>query len=169
MASSNRTDDPTRLLRLCLAPAALALLAACGMGTAEKSAEEEEEEALPTPVEVAAIARGTVVAQYSGTASLEADGEATAYAKVGGEVLELLVEEGDEVEAGQPVARLDDRRLKLEVQRSRANLQKARQEYQRNVELHEKGLLPAGTFESLKFDLDALDAAYELSSRRASS
>ncbi|NND44193.1 MAG: efflux RND transporter periplasmic adaptor subunit [Xanthomonadales bacterium] len=138
------------------------LLAACQAGGPGKESKEDEEEALPTPVEVALVERGTVVAQYTGTATLEADGEATAYARVGGEVMELLVEEGDTVTDGQPVARIDDRRLRLEVQRSKAALEKARQEYQRNVELHQRGLLPAGTFEGLKFDLDGLAAAYEL-------
>ena len=130
----------------------------------EASSEEtqDEEEALPTPVEVATVTIGDIQAIYSGTASLEADGEATVMAKVGGEILELLVQEGDAVDAGQVVARLDDARLRLEVMRSKANLDKARQEYQRNIELHEKGLLPAGTFEGLKFDLDALKAAHEL-------
>ncbi len=136
--------------------------AADGEAEVEEQKEDEEEEVLPTPVEVAAVEIGDIQAVYTGTATLEADGEATVMAKVGGELLELLVHEGDFVEAGQVVARVDDARLRLEVMRSKANLDKARQEYQRNIELHEKGLLPAGTFESLKFDLDALKAAHEL-------
>lgn len=123
---------------------------------------DAEKEILPTPVEVAAVTLGDISAVYTGTASLEADGEATVMAKVGGEIIALLVNEGDTVKAGDPVAKLDDERLRLEVKRSKASLDKTRQEYQRNVELHAKGLIPAGTFEGMKYDLDALKVAYEL-------
>jgi membrane fusion protein (multidrug efflux system) len=60
------------------------------------------------------------------------------------------------------LARLDGDRLRLELQQARANLTKAQQEYRRNTELHEKGLLAAGAFENLKYELDALRAAFEL-------
>lgn len=138
------------------------LLAGCQAKIGGEKAEEDEEETPPIPVEVAEVNRGDVVAVYSGTAPLEADGEAMVVAKVGGEIVELLVEEGDSVEQGQVLARLDGDRLRLEQRRARANLDKARKEYDRNLELHEKGLLPAGTFESLRYDLDALKAAYDL-------
>lgn len=147
----------------------LALLA-LGLGGCNGDARGQEatgdnagdEETLPTPVEVAEVTVGSITARYAGVTSLEADGEATAMAKVGGEIKALLVAEGDTVVAGQPVAQLDDERLRLEVKRSKASLEKTRQEYQRNLELHQKGLLSAGTFESLKFDLDALQVAYDL-------
>ena len=152
--------------RTLLALLATATLVATGCGSRNDSNADDttpdKEETLPVPVEVATIRNGDITAVYSGTASLEADGEATAMAKVGGELLRLLVNEGDQVEAGQVLALVDDARLRLEVQRSKANLEKAEQEYRRNVELHQKGLLPAGTFEGLKYDLDALKAQYAL-------
>lgn len=140
-------------------------LAACGSQGEEDAAtdtEEDAEEVLPTPVELAAVTTGDISAVYTGTATLEADGEAMIMAKVGGELIELLVNEGDSVTEGQPVARIDDARLRLEVKRARANVEKTRQDYDRNVELHSKGLLPAGTYEGLKYDLDALRAAHQL-------
>lgn len=148
-----------------LALLGLLFLSGCSGGAnGQESADgkDAEEEVLPTPVEVAVVGVGDISAVYTGTASLEADGEATVMAKVGGEIMTLLVTEGDAVTAGDPVAKLDDERLRLEVKRSKANLDKTRQEYKRNVELHAKGLLPSGTFEGMKFDLDALQAAYEL-------
>ena len=57
------------------------------------------------PVEVAKPARGEMLAMYSGTATLEAEADAKIVAKVGGEVLRILVEEGDHVKAGQVLAR----------------------------------------------------------------
>jgi membrane fusion protein (multidrug efflux system) len=122
--------------------------------------DQEEEQAIP--VEIGGLKQGDVYAVYSGTASIEAFGEAMVEAKVGGEVRELLVEEGDVVRSGQILARLDGDRLRLELQQSIANMNKLEREYARNVELHEKGLVSPGAFENIKYDLEALRAASEL-------
>ncbi len=143
----------------------LAALAACDNGSANTAGtdkKKDKEETLPVPVEVMTPFRGDVFAMYSGTASLETEEEALIVAKVGGEVTELLVEEGDRVKAGDILARLDGDRLRLEMQRALANLKKLEQEYDRNVELHEKGLVSAGAFEGIKYELDSLKAAYNL-------
>jgi multidrug resistance efflux pump len=44
-------------------------------------------------------------------------------ARVSGEVVEILVEEGDEVEEGQVLARLDGDRLRLQMLQAKANLE----------------------------------------------
>lgn len=148
--------------------AALFVLAACGGGqgggqTAGGPGEEnEKKEAAPVPVEVATLSRGDVFAAYAGTASLEALREATVVAKVGGEVREIRVEEGDVVREGAVLAQLDGDRLRLQLEQSRANMAKLERDYRRNVELHEKGIVAAGAFENIKYELDALKAAYEL-------
>lgn len=141
-----------------------ALLACQPPGGDGKTTDKDDKDKAPeaVPVEVANVDRGTVSAVYVGTASLEADGEAEVIAKVGGEIISLLVEEGDVVKAGQPLAKIDDERLRLELARAKANVDKVAQDYQRNIELNNKGLLPAGTFEGLRYDLDALTASYEL-------
>ncbi len=129
-------------------------------GESGDSKQEEEEQAIP--VETASLHRGDVYAVYSGTASIEAFGEAMVEAKVGGEVRELLAEEGDVVKTGQILARLDGDRLRLELQQSIANMNKLQREYDRNVELHQKGLVSPGAFENIKYDLESLRAANEL-------
>lgn len=127
---------------------------------------EDEEEVLPIPVEVIDVNRGDVFAAYTGAASLEAFDEALVVAKVGGEVRQILVEEGDAVDRGDILARLDGDQLRLELEQSRANLAKLEQEYDRNIELHERGLVAASAFETMKFDLDALRAANKLAELR---
>lgn len=136
------------------------LLAACKRETEATAAEQEEGPGIP--VEVVAIERGDVFAVYTGTASLETDADALVVAKVAGQVVEILVEEGDPVKEGQVLARLDGDRLRLEMERARANLQKQEQEYNRSVQLFERGLVSSGAFEDLKFDLEALRAIYRL-------
>jgi membrane fusion protein (multidrug efflux system) len=114
------------------------------------------------PVEVAAPVRMDMLATYTGTATLEAEADAEVIAKVSAEVRRLLVEEGDRVREGQLLAVLDDRQLRLQAAQARAALAKSERDYKRQVELHQKGLVAAGAFEGLKYDLDNLRAAYDL-------
>ena len=140
-------------------------IAGCEMGDKESGGSDasgEEDEQAAVPVEVGALERGDVYAMYTGTASLETDADALVVAKVAGEIVELRTEEGDRVQAGQILARLDGDRLRLEMERARANVNKLEQEYERNVQLHERGLVSAGAFEDLKYELEALKAAYNL-------
>jgi membrane fusion protein (multidrug efflux system) len=82
--------------------------------------------------------------------------------KVGGEIREILAEEGDIVSKGQVLARLDGDRLRLELGESEARLRKLQRDYERNVDLSEKGLISAGDFEKIKFEMEALQASYNL-------
>jgi membrane fusion protein (multidrug efflux system) len=149
------------------AHAALALLAAVGLaaGCTNGKAKEKEKDAAEAdtsvPVEVQTLKRGPMLAVYSGTAPIEAHDEAEVVAKVGGEVREIYVEEGANVSSGQVMARLDGDRLRLEVAQIEANLRKLERDYNRQLELSQKGLVAKGTAENAKFDLDALKASYE--------
>jgi membrane fusion protein, multidrug efflux system len=140
---------------------ALLLLTGC-KGVADGPPATEAKESPAIPVEIAVPERGDVFAVYTGTASLETDADALVVAKVAGQVVEILVEEGERVKKDQVLARLDGDRLRLEMERAQANLAKLEQEYNRSVQLHEQGLVSAGAFENLKYDLDALRAAYRL-------
>lgn len=163
MTQPLRLPDFASLVRAAWLPLLVAalLLAGC-KGDSDASADGEEDAAPAVPVEVAALQRGDVFAVYTGTASLETDADALVVAKVGGEVVEIMAEEGERVEEGQVLARLDGDRLRLEMERHRANLRKREQEYNRNVQLFERGLVSSGAFEDLKYELDALRAVYRL-------
>lgn len=138
-------------------------LSACESDTGDSVNESsDEEEVSAIPVEVAIPTRGDISASYSGTAPIEAFADATVIAKAGGEVREILVEEGDNVSIGQVLARLDGDRLRLEMQEAEANLQKLQRDYQRNIDLKDKSLISDGDFEKILFDMDALQAAYDL-------
>jgi len=141
--------------------ACVLLLSACQQGAKDA---EDEEKSPPIPVETSKPTRGDVYAVYSGTAPVESFAEADVIAKVEGEVREILFEEGDEVKAGQVLARLDGDRLRLELNESQARLNKMKRDFERNSELREKGLLSEGDFEKLRYDLEALEASYNLAS-----
>ena len=145
-----------------LAALTLATISGCDTGRASVTNSDELRAATPVPVEVSQAFRADIFATYDATATIASDADAPVIARVPGEVVELMVEEGDFVEAGQVLARLDGERLRLEMLSARADLVKARKEYQRNIDLHQRGLISASMFEGLKFDLEALEANYEL-------
>jgi membrane fusion protein (multidrug efflux system) len=156
----------TTILRAAALSLLLGITACSKNGVAGDQTEKEKEAKAAAdaaiPVEVASPVRGEMLAMYSGTATLDAEADAEIIAKVGGEVRRILVEEGDRVQAGQLLAQLDDRQLRLQAAQTRAALAKAERDFNRQVELHDKGLVSAGAFENLKYDLDNQRAADDI-------
>ncbi len=151
-----RANNTALLLLL----ASLSVASGCGV-EASVTDDAEAQAATPVPVETMLPFRGDIFATYEATATIESDADAPVPARVGGEVIELLVEEGDRVERGQVLARLDGERLRLEMLSAKANLEQVRGEFNRYVDLHERGLISASMFDGLRYDLKALEATYE--------
>jgi membrane fusion protein, multidrug efflux system len=114
------------------------------------------------PVEIARVTVGAIDAAYRGTATLEAQDEATVVARTSGVIEQVLAEEGQRVRAGQVLARLETDRLKLEVARARAEADKARENFERNTRIHEKKLISKELYDQSRFALDAARAAHDL-------
>jgi membrane fusion protein (multidrug efflux system) len=145
-----------------LALAGIAVLPGCGTGEASIANDAEVRAATPVPVEVTMPVRADVYATYHATSTIESDADAPVLARVSGEVVQLLVEEGDVVAAGQVLARLDGQRLRLEMLAAKADLERVSGELDRYDDLHERGLVSAAMYDGLKFDVDSLRASYEL-------
>ena len=122
----------------------------------------EKKEPQPVPVEVAPVARRAIEASYAGTAALEAPEEAQVVAKTSGVLLQLLIEEGEQVAAGQVIARIDPDRARLEVARAEATLRKLEAEFARSKELFDRKLVAADAHERLRFDVETQRAAWDL-------
>ena len=138
-------------------------LAACngGSGNAEaKTTDENKPE--PVPVEVAPAELRPVAASYTGTAPLEARGEAQVIAKTSGVALSVLVEEGDLVQAGQTLVRLDSSRAQLQAAQSAAQMNKLQNQYARSQQLAEQKLVSAADNDQIRFDLENARAANRL-------
>lgn len=136
-----------------LAAALAASLAACGGGAGPgKDAGANAQTAIP--VEVAAARHQSVTANYSGTATLEAVGDAQVVSKTTGIVLKILVEEGQRVEKGQLLAQLDDDQARNKLAQADATLKKAQAAYDKA----EKGLAlkitPRADYDRDKYDLE---------------
>ncbi len=145
-----------------LAIAALPVLSGCGTGEASVVAADETDKATPVPVEVSVPARADIYATYHATTTIGSEGDAPVLARVPGEVVELLAEEGDWVEQGQVLARLDGERLRLEMLSAKADLDLARGEYERYVDLNMRGLVSKSMFDGLRFELEGLESTYKL-------
>lgn len=126
-----------------------------GKGKADKKPEA-------VPVEVADVAKRPISASYTGTANLEAPGEAQVVAKTSGVMLQLLAEEGDVVRAGQVLARIDPDRARLEMERNRATLRKLENNYRRSQELLAQKLVSAEASDQIRFDLESAKASFDL-------
>ncbi|WP_460710267.1 efflux RND transporter periplasmic adaptor subunit [Lysobacter terrae] len=137
-------------------------LSACGKGGGDAAADAKDPkkkgpEAIP--VEVAQASRRAVAASYSGTAPLEARAEAQVIAKVSGVALQVLVEEGQYVHAGQTLVRLDSARTALIAAQSAAQLRKLEANYARSKQLGDQKLMSANDIDLLRYDLENARAA----------
>lgn len=145
---------------LLLLVTSLVFTMACNSGNDNE--QQDDEEKLIIPVEVSNVSRGNISAYYANTATLEAEQEATVVAKVRGIVREIYVEEGDEVNAGEVIAKIEDDQYRIEVARAKANLDRLKNDFDRNKELYEKNLIAAEAFQNSQYEYESQKAAYEL-------
>ena len=139
---------------------AVALAACKGGGNGEAQAKASAEKAPEAvPVEVAKTARRAIAASYTGTAPLEALADSQVVAKTSGVALSVLVEEGQQVRAGQVLVRLDSARAALEAARTGATMRKLESNYARSRQLAEQKLLSANDNDTLRYDLESARAA----------
>jgi membrane fusion protein (multidrug efflux system) len=151
-----------KLTILLLGLAITGILQGCGIGEASNPSSDEVQAAMAVPVEVALPSRMDVYATYHATSTISSDADAPVLARVPGQVVQLLVEEGDAVEKGQVLARLDGEKLRLEMLAAEANLEQAQRELARYTDLAGRGLVSASMFDGLRYDVDAFEATYKL-------
>ena len=135
-------------------------LTGCGENSKSKNPEEKENAAIP--IEVSVVEKGKISAVFSGTANLEAEEEATVVAKVAGLVKSIFVEEGDFVKKGQVLAKLDDEKPLFKLNQARANLNKSKNEMERNEKLFRQNLISAEAFDKIKYECESIKATFDL-------
>ncbi|KAF1705262.1 efflux transporter periplasmic adaptor subunit [Pseudoxanthomonas kaohsiungensis] len=129
-------------------------------GPGEAQAKEPEVEAIP--VEVVKAANRPIAASYTGTAALEPLAESQVVAKTSGVALAVLVQEGQQVKAGQPLVRLDPDRARLAVAQAQAQLRKLENNYRRAQQLVAQQLISAGEVDQMRYDLENARAQYNM-------
>jgi membrane fusion protein (multidrug efflux system) len=181
MSVLNASSRPSYLLRASIAALLLGSLALAGCkvstGNAQSDGKADAKGAeqpklgpdgkpLPkveaVPVEVAKVSRRPIAASYSGTANLDAPGEAQVVAKTSGVMVQLFAEEGQMVKAGQVLARIDPEKAGLEVQRQQATVNKLANNYRRSQELLASKLVSAEASDQIRYDLESARASLAL-------
>ncbi|MFU8817067.1 MAG: efflux RND transporter periplasmic adaptor subunit [Pseudomonadales bacterium] len=83
-------------------------------------------------------------------------------ARTDGVLTELLVEEGDQVEAGAVLARIDVREHRAELARARARLDEQQSAYQRMRRLREREVVDVASYEAARAGLGIAQAEVQL-------
>jgi membrane fusion protein (multidrug efflux system) len=122
----------------------------------EKGAAPSDDEE-PVPVDVAVLERGSIEAVLRSSANLEAESQVGVFSEAARRVERILVEEGDDVDAGDLLLRLQSDEQRSQLARVRSQLARAEREFERQQELHSRDLTS---------DLAFNDAAYELDQQR---
>ncbi len=152
-----------RVFGLVVVIALFAGLTACGQGEAgddEKSASADSTKsdslkvAEGVPVKVLPVELGLISDYVQHPSTIEAEEVIDVYAQTSGLVREVLVEEGDEITAGQLLVRLVDDELRLGADEARVNHQKLASKFKRSEGLFERNLLSKEDFEEQSFTLE---------------
>lgn len=136
----------------------------------------------PIPVEGYQVAQGEIVAEVMGTGTLEAKVQTIVSTKIPGRILEMRVDQGDQVRAGQPLLQLDDSEVRQQVEiarsaldaakatvermqadavRSQAILEQSRIEYRRRESLFASKSIAANEIDKRKEELKVAEADLE--------
>ncbi len=127
-------------------------------GAARRVAAEQNRDRLAAaeavPVEVAPVVRGPISAFLSYNSALETEAIVDIYPQTAGQVDTLLVEEGSVVKAGDPLLKIDERELRVDVEESSINYQHQLQGFARIEDLHQRNLINPQEFENNRYQLD---------------
>lgn len=151
-----------RLAAYSLMLGGLLLVSGCMEAEAEDTAKKEETEVIAIPVEVADLKIGDISSNYVTTAVLEAKEEAFVVARASGIIEHIYVEEGDYVEKGQPLAKLEQERYILNLQRAKADLKGVEKELNKINKVYNKKLVSDDTFDKLTAQYESAKASVSL-------
>lgn len=135
-------------------PLGAVALVLASLGLAGCGGAETEQGAQPRPVRTVVASNRSVDEARSLTGQVEAVNEASYGFRIGGRVIERLVDVGDRLEPGQVLARLDPqneqnalRSAEAAVSAALANVNQTRNQYERQRQLLARGFTPRAQYE----------------------
>ena len=146
----NRTDQS--LTRHTTLFACALALAGC---SAERFAKKDEEKSgkarkeKAVLVELAEVKRGMIESILERSAPLESEVRVEVKARTSNPAIELLVEEGDKVDKGQVLLRLENDKQKNDYDQARSQLDKTQIEFERQENLYKDNLISEQAFRTL--------------------
>lgn len=174
---TNRTGVARHATALCAALIAVQVGACNGEDAAPEPGERAE---VAVGVRAVPVTAGVLERQAAFTGELRAETRVEVASEVSGRIVELTFEEGDLVERGQVLARVDDalarareREAEAELESARASesearvlLERARNEVERRVTLVERSAFPAAELDRLRDDVAVAEQALHVAAAR---
>jgi RND family efflux transporter MFP subunit len=174
---TNRTGVALHATALCAALIAVQVGACNGEDAAPEPGERAE---VAVGVRAVPVTAGVLERQAAFTGELRAETRVEVASEVSGRIVELTFEEGDLVERGQVLARVDDalarareREAEAELESARASesearvlLERARNEVERRVTLVERSAFPAAELDRLRDDVAVAEQALHVAAAR---
>ena len=140
---------------------AIGALAACGGGDDSAGGAQAQmggAAARVTPVNVVPVERGTIARAVSVSGVIEPIRSIAVNAQVGGALLAVNVEEGTLVRRGQPLAAVDVRELRAQLDAAEAQLQVAQNAFERAEQLRDRRVITLPEYERDRAALAAAQA-----------
>ena len=135
----------------------LSVLGGCGgRGKDAASDQRRKQSEQAVPVQLAALELGRIEAVLRFSSNLEAEKSVRVLARAGGQVTQIEVEEGAEVERDQVLLRLQNDEQTSRLARTRAELALARRQYGNLRSLHAEGAVSDQAFDQADYDLKRL-------------
>lgn len=106
------------------------------------------------PVETAVIVRGPISAFLPFNTTLETESSVDIFPQTSGQVETLLVEEGRIVKEGDPLLKIEDRELRIDVEESSTNYEHLLTNFGRTEDLFKRNLVNKQEYEDHRFQLD---------------
>jgi membrane fusion protein (multidrug efflux system) len=111
------------------------------------------------PVRVVPVERRAIAQFLETNGTVESDNDVALVARTSGPIVELLVEEGQKVKAGQLLARIDDAEIRARLEIAKVNLGEAELAHQRAKAQYESEILSRELFDQATAKLDAARAS----------
>ena len=145
-------------------------LAGCGSAELEKESSKKKSryssKAKPVLVELAKVTRGPIEKILERSAPLEAEAQVEVHARTSNPAVDLLVEEGDKVEKGQVLLRLENDRQKNDYDQAKSQLDKEQIDFARQENLYKDNLISEQDFRNAKFSLSQRQLSFEEAQRQ---
>jgi membrane fusion protein (multidrug efflux system) len=136
------------------APAADPAVAAKKKAADDAKAKARQVAAEMVPVETALVVRGPISASLSFNSTLETEAIVDIFPQTGGQVEALLVEEGRVVKEGDPLLKIEDRELRVDVDESANNYEHLKQGFARLEDLFKRNLVNKQEYDDNVFQVE---------------
>lgn len=133
---------------------------------ADEKAKKDKKKERGVPVDVTKIGRGKIEDVIKASNHLEAEQEVRVLSRAANQVVELLVEEGDQVKKDQVLLRLEDTDQRLAYKKTLSQLNQAKSNFARTEKMFKDELVPQKDYDDEKHRLDQLQVSVEEAERQ---